>query len=68
METDFVIVTSLNFIWCCKKVLIPMNTWMIGKSLMKHHYLKKKLYDNLIWKTLWNGCALQTCKKSLERF
>ena len=24
-----------------------MNIWMIGKSLMKHHYLKKEFYSNL---------------------
>ena len=24
-----------------------MSTWMVGKSLMKHQYLKKKFYSNL---------------------
>ena len=25
-----------------------MNIWLIGKNLMKHHYLKKDFYSNLI--------------------
>ena len=26
-------------------MFIHMNTWMTEKSLMKHHYLKKELYN-----------------------
>ena len=33
---------SNNFILCCKKVFNLINIWMIGKNLMKCHYLKKK--------------------------
>ena len=32
----------IDLFWCQKKVLILMNMCMIGKSLMKQHYLKKK--------------------------
>ena len=28
-----------NFIFCCKKVFIHMNSWMIGKNLLKLRYL-----------------------------
>ena len=31
-----------KFIFLLKKVFILIRTWMIGKSLMKQHYLKKK--------------------------
>ena len=27
-----------------KKVFILMKIWLIGKNLMKHHYLKKKIF------------------------
>ena len=27
-----------------KKVFILMSIWMIGKKLMKHHYLKNKIF------------------------
>ena len=33
-----------KFFYCCEKVLIVMNIWMIGKNSMKHHYLKKKIF------------------------
>ena len=32
----------VNLFCCQEKVFILMNIWMIGKSLMKQHYLKKK--------------------------
>ena len=31
-----------EFILLLKKVFIFMNLWMIGKTLMKQHYLKKR--------------------------
>ena len=34
--------TSKNLFCCKEKVYILINMWMIGKSLMKQHYLKKK--------------------------
>ena len=33
---------SINSFCCSEKVFIFMSIWMIGKSLMKQHYLKKK--------------------------
>ena len=32
---------------CCKKVFTDVVTWMIGKNLMKHHYLKKDFFCHL---------------------
>ena len=29
--------------YCCEKVFNHMNTWMIGKNSMKHHYLKNSI-------------------------
>ena len=40
--------TLINLFCCYEKVFILMNIWMIRKSLMKQHYLKKKeFYSNL---------------------
>ena len=36
------IYTIISLSYCCEKVFILKNTWMIGKNSMKHHYLKKK--------------------------
>ena len=33
-----------EFIYCCGKVFILMNIWMIGKNSVKQHYLKKKIF------------------------
>ena len=33
--------------YCCEKVFLLMNIWMIGKKLMKHHYLKQDFYIRL---------------------
>ena len=30
--------------YCCKKMFILINIWMIRKNLMKDHYLKKKIF------------------------
>ena len=35
-----------KFILLIKKVFILMNTWTVGKDLMKHHYLIKKLFTD----------------------
>ena len=40
-------VISINFFWCYKNVFIHTNTYMIGKKLMKHSYLKKEFYTSL---------------------
>ena len=33
-----------KFACCCRKVFSHMNTWVIGKSSMKHHYKRKKIF------------------------
>ena len=33
-----------KFIFLLRKSVYPMSTWMIGRSLMKQHYLKKKIF------------------------
>ena len=33
-----------KFCPCCKKVFIFMNIWMIGKNVLKHHFVKKKIF------------------------
>ena len=38
----FLTITSIIFFLLLKKMFSPINIWIIGKSLMKQHYLKKK--------------------------
>ena len=33
---------TISLFYCCEKVFILMNTWMIAENSMKRHYLKKK--------------------------
>ena len=35
---------SISLFYCCNKVLTYMNSWMIEKNLMKHHYQIKKIF------------------------
>ena len=42
MHTNFLTMISVSLFYCHEKLFTHMNTWMIGKNLMKHHYLKKK--------------------------
>ena len=35
-------ITSLFY--CCKKMFILMNIWIIGENPMKHHYLTNKIF------------------------
>ena len=32
----------MSLFYYCKKAFVLMHIWMIGKNLMKHHYLKKE--------------------------
>ena len=32
----------MSLFYCCEKMFILLNIWMIEKNLVKHHYLKKK--------------------------
>ena len=34
---------SSNLCCCCERVFTYMNTWIIGKNLMKHDYMRKKI-------------------------
>ena len=43
MHTSFLSMMSISLFHCCKKILSRMNTWMIGKNLMKHCYQRKKI-------------------------
>ena len=36
--------TLINLYCYYGKVFIPMNTWIVGKDLMEHHCLIKKLF------------------------
>ena len=39
---SLLIMIAINLFCCYEKVFIFMGTWVIGKSLMKQYYLKKK--------------------------
>ena len=39
---------TISLFYCCEKVFVFMNILMIGKNVLKHHYLKKdKFYSHL---------------------
>ena len=42
-HADFLNMTAISLFYCYEKVS-GMNVWMIGKSSMKSHYLKKKIF------------------------
>ena len=44
MHTNFLTTTIISLFYYCEKVFILMNMWMIWKNLMKHYYLKKKIF------------------------
>ena len=35
---------TINSFYCCEKVFIVMNIWIIENNSMKHHYLKNKTF------------------------
>ena len=37
IHKNFLTMITISLFYCCKKVLILMNIWMIAKNLMKHH-------------------------------
>ena len=43
----FLTTAVISLFNCCKKVFILMTIWIIGKNLMKHHYLKKNSFSHL---------------------
>ena len=53
IHKNFLTATTINLFYCCDKLIILMNIWMIGKNLMKHRSLKKKIFAvTEIWKIL----------------
>ena len=38
---NYLTLIFINLFWCCEKVFINTNTWMIRKNSMKHHDLKR---------------------------
>ena len=41
IQTNFQTMISISLFYHCEKVFTNMNIWMIGKNLLKLHYLKK---------------------------
>ena len=44
MHINFLTTSIVSLFYCCKKVFILMNIWMIQKISMRHSYLKKKIF------------------------
>ena len=42
IHTNFLTTTIISLFYCCE-VFILVDIWMIGKNLMRHCYLKKKI-------------------------
>ena len=38
---------SINLFCCYEKMFNHMDTWVVGKNSIKHHYLRKKIYSHL---------------------
>ena len=55
---------SNKFMLFCEKVFTPINIWMIEKTLMKHHYLKKIFLQSLKHRRYY-WCRLCAHKKTL---
>ena len=63
IHKNFLITTIINLFYCCKKVFILLVIWVIGKHLMKHNYLEKKILQSLKYgRYYW--CRLRACKES----
>ena len=53
IDTDFVTMISISLFYYCKKVFTHVNTGMIGKNLMKHHYQTETIFTVIErWKIL----------------
>ena len=44
VNSSFLITILINSFCCLEKVLILANKWMGGKSLIKHNYIKNKIF------------------------
>ena len=47
IHASFPTTTIITLFYCCEKVFIFMNIWMIGKNSMKHLTCKEDFYSNL---------------------
>ena len=41
---NFITMIPIYLFYCCKKVFTRLNTWMIGKNIMKYYYLRKRIF------------------------
>ena len=41
---NFLTTEIISLFYCCEKVLILMNIWMIAKNSIKNYYLNKKIF------------------------
>ena len=65
IHTSFLTMISISLFCCCENLFTHMNTWIIGKTLMKHYYYEKKLLQSLHHERCY-WCRLQTkrvCKE-----
>ena len=46
IHTNFLTMITISLCYCCKKVFILKNIWIINKNSMKHHFLKKKIFTS----------------------
>ena len=65
-----VLTTTIGSLFnCCKKVLVPINIWAIGKNIMKLHLLKKKiLIVTSIWKIFRHDADYAHTKRFCKDF
>ena len=65
-----VLTTTIGSLFnCCKKVLVPMNIWAIGKNIMKLHLLKKKILTvTSIWKIFRHDADYAHTKRFCKDF
>ena len=58
----------ISLFYYCENVFTVMNTWIIGRNSMKHHYLKKKkFYSHLHMENITDADyahAKRVCKYS----
>ena len=45
IHTSSLTMISVSLVCCCEKIFTHMNTWVIGKKLIKHCYNKKKIFS-----------------------
>ena len=70
MRAIFLTMISTNLFWYFEKVFIHINTWMIGKNLIKYS-LKKKIFhsnqnvEDITEVDYWNT---KTFLKDFERY